>query len=461
MKLKLGRQPFRILTILLRHAGQVVTRDELQKEVWPHTTVDFDHSLNKAINTIREVLGDSAESPRYIETLPRRGYRFVAPVVHDGDDARILAKEVPLQLPPIDGEVARPEQLADAVAKPPFESRDRRWVFAGAALLGAAALGATLWRLPIPANSLPRVVGFRQLTQDGQGKGFMTTDGSRIYFNEVMPGSVAFQGPFQVAVKGGEVTRFASQIKQPVLLDLSPDATEILIRSDADNSLWIQPTAGGSPKPVTRGVGFAGFGPGAKSILYGVDRSVYSVRLDGLSPQRLFSLAEGTFPFYFRLSPDGKTFRFSRMNQQNGTNEIMEASTDGTGLHSVLSGSCGEWTRDGLYFVFNGRVPGEIALQTRPGIKTFSWRQTEEPTALTAGPLEFQYPLPARDGKEIYAVGTTHRAEVMRYDSRIGEFVPFLAAISAQGTCFLQGRSVGHLLFLSRRLFVAQQNRRQ
>jgi Tol biopolymer transport system component/DNA-binding winged helix-turn-helix (wHTH) protein len=80
VKLKLTGQPFQVLTILLERPGQVVTREELQKRLWPDTFVDVDHNLNTAINKIREVLGDSAENPRFVETLPRRGYRFVAPV---------------------------------------------------------------------------------------------------------------------------------------------------------------------------------------------------------------------------------------------------------------------------------------------------------------------------------------------------------------------------------------------
>jgi Tol biopolymer transport system component/DNA-binding winged helix-turn-helix (wHTH) protein len=83
-KLKLTGQPFQVLTILLEQPGEVVTREELQKRLWPDTFVDVDHNLNTAINKIREVLGDSAETPRFIETLPRRGYRFIATV--DGGD---------------------------------------------------------------------------------------------------------------------------------------------------------------------------------------------------------------------------------------------------------------------------------------------------------------------------------------------------------------------------------------
>ena len=81
VKLRLQGQPFQVLALLLERAGEVVTREELQQKMWPSDTfVDFDHSLNTAINKVREVLGDSASSPRYVETLARRGYRFIAPV---------------------------------------------------------------------------------------------------------------------------------------------------------------------------------------------------------------------------------------------------------------------------------------------------------------------------------------------------------------------------------------------
>src|SRR6202795_2021250 len=79
-KLKLTGQPFSVLTILLERPGDVIPREELQRRLWPDTFVDVDHNLNTAINKIRETLADSAENPRFVETLPRRGYRFIAPV---------------------------------------------------------------------------------------------------------------------------------------------------------------------------------------------------------------------------------------------------------------------------------------------------------------------------------------------------------------------------------------------
>ena len=72
LKLKLTGQPFQVLAVLLERPGEVVTRDELQKRLWPDTFVDIEHNLNAAVNRIREALDDSAENPRFVETLPRR-----------------------------------------------------------------------------------------------------------------------------------------------------------------------------------------------------------------------------------------------------------------------------------------------------------------------------------------------------------------------------------------------------
>jgi len=88
LKISLQDQPFRLLALLLDRAGEVVTREELRDKLWPADTfVDFDHSLNTAVRKLREALGDSAETPRYVETLARRGYRFVAPLAEPGPGA--------------------------------------------------------------------------------------------------------------------------------------------------------------------------------------------------------------------------------------------------------------------------------------------------------------------------------------------------------------------------------------
>jgi len=132
-KVKLQEQPFQVLAMLLERVGEVVPREELQKKLWPADTfVDFDHGLNKAINKIRQALGDSAESPRYVETLGRRGYRFIAPVD--------VVDRPPLEPP---GTVAGGRRW----------SRSRAWKIAAFALALSVALVAAFER---PSRNNPR-----------------------------------------------------------------------------------------------------------------------------------------------------------------------------------------------------------------------------------------------------------------------------------------------------------------
>src|SRR5206468_10905447 len=107
VRIKLQEQPFHVLTVLLQRPGEVVTREELRNQNWPADTfVDFDNSLNTAINKLREALGDSADSPRFIETLPRRGYRFIAPVIGVDRAADTAAAVLRAATPIRGGEIA-------------------------------------------------------------------------------------------------------------------------------------------------------------------------------------------------------------------------------------------------------------------------------------------------------------------------------------------------------------------
>src|SRR5215469_14191001 len=123
-RIKIQDQPFHVLTILLQRPGEVVTREELRNQNWPPDTfVDFDNSLNTAINKLREALGDSADNPRFIETLPRLGYRFLAAVTSAG------------------GKEAATVRLAVAL-------RRQRWkvLLTLAAVLVMAMAGGLFWR---------------------------------------------------------------------------------------------------------------------------------------------------------------------------------------------------------------------------------------------------------------------------------------------------------------------------
>src|SRR6204780_5103364 len=94
LRIRMQQQPMKLLEILLEHAGEVVTREELRSRVWPNESFgDFDQAVNIAIAKLRSALGDSAENPRYIETLPKRGYRFIADVSFVDADGRIRRPE--------------------------------------------------------------------------------------------------------------------------------------------------------------------------------------------------------------------------------------------------------------------------------------------------------------------------------------------------------------------------------
>ena len=169
LRVRLQEQPFQVLAMLLEHAGEVVTREELQKKLWPADTfVDFDHGLNKAINKLREALGDSAESPRFVETVARRGYRFLAEV-KVADAAPVRSPELATQLPPAaeardrpepDGKLAVPKHLLPPLA----------WKISVFVLLLLIASLATWklysWNHPVPAIHSLAVLPFESLSSD-------------------------------------------------------------------------------------------------------------------------------------------------------------------------------------------------------------------------------------------------------------------------------------------------------
>ena len=146
LKVRLQEQPFQVLVVLLEHAGKVVTREELQKKLWPADTfVDFDHGLNKAINKIRDALGDSSESPRFVETIARRGYRFLAEVKQVESIAAHIAEPVE--------EKPRPakDRLVTAVSAAPAEQvrvapSIARWIAVGSLVLLLLIAGAWIYR---------------------------------------------------------------------------------------------------------------------------------------------------------------------------------------------------------------------------------------------------------------------------------------------------------------------------
>lgn len=129
LRLKLPEQPFQVLVVLLENPGEIITREELRNRLWPGDTfVDFDHGLNNAVMRLREVLGDSSENPRFVETIPRRGYRFIAPVVGPGPAFPVPAttdSEAESGLAPIEATPQLVQRAASEATSQPASIRRR------------------------------------------------------------------------------------------------------------------------------------------------------------------------------------------------------------------------------------------------------------------------------------------------------------------------------------------------
>ena len=186
--IKMREQPLRILVFLLEHAGEIVTREELRRVLWPADTfVDFDHSLNTAVMKLREVLGDTADKPLYIETIPKRGYRFIAPVSLAMDlQNNNVGSSVDSAAPRTSGESGVPQAAGAPALVPGGRPRIERFVGAvvGLVLLVGAGLliyirtlhdaapakdgrASTSFQI-VPVTSAPGVAGTPAISPDGR-----------------------------------------------------------------------------------------------------------------------------------------------------------------------------------------------------------------------------------------------------------------------------------------------------
>jgi eukaryotic-like serine/threonine-protein kinase len=499
-RIRLQEQPFQILVELLERPGQVVSREEIRKKLWPNNTVvEFDHSINAAVKRLRDALQESPESPQYIETLSRRGYRLVVPVsreqekasppgvapltataanietglTNEGGSTHVLdARHEPrfIETVPTAGygfispvEVAGDAAAVSATVPDPDNGaeagfatvsamgnaagRTRRipwkWVLAACvAATGLLAGGIWYLRRPLP---LPRITEYIQITHDGRSKSLGGTDGTRVYFSYSSPASIA-----QAGVNGGEIVPLPMTVPgaDSYMVDLSPDGSNALVRVyPADRSLWVVPILGGSARRVGNLEG--AFSPDGASVVYSTDKGeVFVVRSDGTEPRKLTTV--GPFPASFKWSPNGRVIRFT----QGGV--LWEIASDGSGLHPLLSDwhepgvqCCGSWTPDGHFYVFNlqSKPTGSQiwALDERRGLLR---RPPSLPVPLTTGPIIWGRPLSSRDGMKIFADGRTPRGELSRIDPKTGSLQPFLAGISAEFVSYSgDGRSVAYVSF--------------
>ena len=179
LRIRLQEQPFQVLAMLLEHAGEVVSREELQRKLWPaNTYVDFDHGLNKAINKIREALGDSANSPRFVETVARRGYRFLAEVKVADTTAAHGTEPVSQNLP----EPTLPS-LPELTVKPAMPKQFLPPLSRKISIFIALALMAALiaWMLNVRKRPLPTIRSLAVLPLES-----LSGDATQDYFSDGM-----------------------------------------------------------------------------------------------------------------------------------------------------------------------------------------------------------------------------------------------------------------------------------
>jgi Tol biopolymer transport system component/DNA-binding winged helix-turn-helix (wHTH) protein len=443
VRIKLQEQPFRVLVELVANSGNLVSREDLQQKLWPADTfVDFDVGLNSAIRKLRQALNDDAENPRYIETLAKRGYRFVAPVIDKpAMPPAQVSQAASERVPSVDssaGTNGSSAGLSNAAA-----IASKRWAgIAAAAVVVAMAAGFVFWRARGPA--VPIVEAVTQLTDDGEPKPYATkivTDGVRVYFNEGTQGSVKIA---QVAVTGGSVAAIPTTVFAPRIVELAPDGSALLATSGGIGGvpipLWEIPLPTGEARRLgTIEAQDASFFPDGR-ILFAQGSDLYVAEKDGSNPRKLVTV-DGLIR-QPSLSPDGQQLLFTVWSgRPTIPMSIVESTADGSGLHAIVNTSesgqvcCAQWSPDGKYILFQRRHEGRRDLWLLPMESGF-FQRVYQPIQLTNGPLSYASPIQSRDGKQIFALGLKFRGELVRFDVRANQFLPFLSGISAFNPTF-------------------------
>jgi len=290
---------------------------------------------------------------------------------------------------------------------------------------------------PLPP---PSVSGYSAVTHDGFYKGLIGTDGVRLYLVEFTPagGIVA-----QISTTGGEVAPVSLPTPTMIPLAVSPDGATLLVADEVGQTafhgpLWSVPVLGGSPRKLgDTAAQAAAFSPDGRKIVYTDGNEIKVANSDGSDLHKLVSLPDT--PMEIAWSPSGSIIRFRLGGGTNGQGAIWEVAPEGTNLHPLFAGwhtppveCCGQFTPDGRYFVFQSQ--GNIwAHQEKNG---WFGKADSRPVQLTSGPMTFASPLPGKDGKKLFVVGALQRGELSRYDTKSGQFSPFLSGVSADNVKF-------------------------
>lgn len=440
--LKLERIPMQLLILLASRPGELVRREEIIQELWgDEINVDTENAINTAVRKIRQVLGDDSSSPRFVQTVSKRGYRFL-------------------------GEPAEPAVLLQAPASTSktIHPKSIRWTL----LAGIAALlvvGLVVWSIRHSRQVL-RVSNYVAITHDGLPKqGPLLSDGVRIYF---VSGSMNHRSISEVSVNGGEASTLVTALQSPRLMDISSSGSELLAASFGpdpgvlmgeraklnESALWSISLPSGNVRRIgDLFADTAAFAPGGQKIAIGWNNALYVANSDGTGQRKIAPLPG--IASSIRWSPDGKRLRLTIMDPKTLRSSLWESLQDGTSLHEILSGwnpipaeCCGRWSPDGRWYVFQSTRDGRTDISALPEPSGLIGRKPLEPIQLTAGPINSLAPEMSPDGRKLYLIGQQLRGELNRYDARLKQFVPYLNGVSAEFLDFSRdGKWIAYVSF--------------
>ncbi len=311
-------------------------------------------------------------------------------------------------------------------------ARRPRWLWPAAIVSVAVAFAvAFAWFSSSPPP--PRVLNTTQLTRDGIPKGNVVTDGSRLYIDEGTDASRIVQA----SAAGGETSPLPTPFTNAHAVDISPDHTQLLVASSVGTAteypIWALPLPSGAPRRLADVVAHgATWSPDGRHLLFVNASDIFQANADGTDPKKLITVS-GT-PRILAFSPDGSRIRFDIAVPQTNSISLWEIRSDGSDLHPLRPGGqnpiqecCGVWTADGRYYFFLSG-PNVWAMREPAGL---FHRRSSAPFQLSTGPLAFYALATSPDGKKLFVDAAQNRGELVSYDPKSHQFVPFLSGISA------------------------------
>ncbi len=388
---------FDTLAFLATRSPNLVTVEELIAGVWDNLNVEA-NNVTQHVFALRKTLGDNSQSPTYIQNVPRRGYRFIAPVER------------------IDEEASAPPSIETAA--PEAKKRRSHWLMASAAVvLIAAPLAAVL---PIATPEL-RITGYRQLTHDGgQKDGPLLIDGRQvIYRSTEVPARM-----WAVPLKGGEVVSLGQAGE--VQSDVSADGRSLLFSSIDSNggTLWSKKFSGGDAQMLTD-ADSGSWSPNARKLA-AANASTLSIFEGSKLIAKVLVPGQAWNP---RWSPDSTRIRFSVLRENEST--LWEVSADGHGPHQIMESAVSPVVRDGVWnpagnlFFFTAHTGGADNIWAMRERSMGRFKSDSKPVALTNGPGDWRWPVVAADSKQIFAIHSVSEPQLTSLDAATKDWRPF------------------------------------